>query len=280
MSGAMTALVVLDETCAAAVEDARAALESEIPAEAVGNHMTVVAEADLVVTHMFEANQPGYAGWQWAVTVTRIPESDHVTVSELALLPGPGAILAPAWIPWSDRVESGDLGPRDRLPVAPDDPRLAPGFTGADDDSEQLHPATWQLGLGRARVLSMLGRSEAAERWRRGTGGPRNEMTRLAPDQCSTCGFLVPLGGALGQECGVCANSSAPFDGTVVTMDHGCGAHSEAPPIPPVEAVAEMVTDDDDIEIAGVAPASAPTDTGTDPSATARTSSPEDCPAP
>jgi hypothetical protein len=43
-----------------------------------------------------------------------------------------------------------------------------------------------------------------------------------------TCGFLVRLEGSLGRVFGVCANEFAPDDGRVVSLDHGCGAHSEA----------------------------------------------------
>jgi hypothetical protein len=42
-----------------------------------------------------------------------------------------------------------------------------------------------------------------------------------------TCGFLVRLEGPLGRVFGVCANEFAPDDGRVVSLDHGCGAHSE-----------------------------------------------------
>ncbi len=43
-----------------------------------------------------------------------------------------------------------------------------------------------------------------------------------------TCGFLVKLAGPLSQAFGVCANAFANDDGKVVSLDHGCGAHSEA----------------------------------------------------
>jgi hypothetical protein len=36
------------------------------------------------------------------------------------------------------------------------------------------------------------------------------------------------LAGKLRQMFGVCANEYAPDDGRVVSLDHGCGAHSEA----------------------------------------------------
>jgi len=33
-------------------------------------------------------------------------------------------MLAPDWVPWSDRIQAGDLGVGDLLPTAADDPRL------------------------------------------------------------------------------------------------------------------------------------------------------------
>ena len=34
---------------------------------------------------------------------------------------------------------------------------------------------------------------------------------------------------------GACANSFSPSDGQVVSVDHGCGAHSSVPPLEPAE---------------------------------------------
>ena len=76
-------------------------------------------------------------------------------------------------------------------------------------------------------MLSPEGRDEAADRWLAGTGGPDSEIARAAPFPCATCGFLVPLAGTLGRVFGACANERSPFDGQVVSFDHGCGAHSE-----------------------------------------------------
>ena len=33
-----------------------------------------------------------------------------MTVDESVLLPGPGALLAPDWVPWQDRLRPGDVG--------------------------------------------------------------------------------------------------------------------------------------------------------------------------
>jgi hypothetical protein len=93
----------------------------------------------------------------------------------------------------------------------------------------------------RSRVLSAIGRDETAARWYHSEHGPGTPLARAAPGPCVTCGFLTPLGGPLGRVFGVCANEYAPDDGRVVSLDHGCGAHSESVsarsgtgPIPPV----------------------------------------------
>jgi hypothetical protein len=219
-----------DPVCVAAVDVARAALVEVAGEEQVGDHLGYEAEGERVVTHSFACTTPGYRGWRWAVTVSRASRSRVVTVSESCLLPGSDAVLAPPWVPWSDRVQPDDLGPGDLLPTALDDPRLVPTYTGADEepDPDAVRQVIDELGLGRPRVLSAEGRLEAAERWYAGEGGPHNEIARAAPAQCVTCGFLVGLRGSLGRGFGVCANVMSPFDGQVVSVDHGCGAHSEA----------------------------------------------------
>jgi hypothetical protein len=76
-------------------------------------------------------------------------------------------------------------------------------------------------------VLSAIGRDDAALRWYTSEHGPRSPLASAAPGLCSGCGFFVRLGGPLGRVFGVCANEYAPDDGRVVSVDHGCGAHSE-----------------------------------------------------
>jgi hypothetical protein len=228
--------VAVDSALAGAVDLARAAAEVEA-AGPVGDHLGVDADDERLATHRFASLQPGYVGWEWSVTVARASRAKDVTVDEVCLLPGPGALLAPGWVPYAERLRPGDLGPGDILPAAPDDDRLEPGWTGgfealarddgptADDEPTRL---AWELGLGRRRVLSLLGLDDAADRWVNGSGGPYAPVAEQAPAPCSSCGFLVRLGGVAGQAFGVCANEFSPSDGHVVTLDHGCGAHSEA----------------------------------------------------
>lgn len=222
----------VDTACAEAVDLAREAAEDTAGSAQVGEHLGLRPEADRVVTHYFVCLDPAYTGWRWAVTVTRASRAKNVTVSECVLLPGDDALLAPPWVPWLERLRPGDLGPGDLLPTAPDDVRLAPGFTQVDESTDR--EAQWELGLGRVRVLSREGRDEAAARWYDGVAGPRAPIAASAPAQCSTCGFYVALAGGLRQVFGVCANEYAPDDGRVVSADHGCGAHSEAVSLPAV----------------------------------------------
>nr|WP_203707591.1 DUF3027 domain-containing protein [Asanoa iriomotensis] len=217
----------LDQVCAAAVDLARAAI-TDVDAAEVGAHLDVVAEGERLVTHYFACEMPGYRGWRWAVTVTRVSRSKHVTVCETVLLPGPDALQAPGWVPWQDRLQPGDLGVGDLLLTPADDDRLVPGYTLSEDPA--VDEVAWELGLGRPRVMSKEGREETAQRWYDGDHGPDAAISTAAPSaaRCVSCGFYLPLAGALRQAFGVCGNMFAPDDGRAVSSDHGCGAHSEA----------------------------------------------------
>ncbi|MBK9738289.1 MAG: DUF3027 domain-containing protein [Actinobacteria bacterium] len=221
-----------DAVLFAAVDQARAAAVEEVGDAVVGDHMGVVMEGERLATHSLACLSPAYVGWRWTVTLARAPRAKSVSVNDVVLLPGPDAIVAPAWIPWSERVRPGDLGPGDVLPTPADDERLVAGLTGLDDlesvaSLSPLLPGQWEIGLGRLRVLSLLGRDEAAERWVEGDYGPTTPMARQSAGDCATCGFMLPVGGPMGQVFAVCANRMSPADGRVVALTFGCGAHSE-----------------------------------------------------
>ena len=113
-----------DRLCAEAVDLARAAAEEAAAPGVVGEHAGLVSEGDRVVTHFFECRELGYRGWRWAVTVARASRAKIVTLDETVLLPGPDALLAPEWVPWSERLRPGDMGPGDLLPTDAEDLRL------------------------------------------------------------------------------------------------------------------------------------------------------------
>jgi hypothetical protein len=274
---------VLDAACVEAVDLARSAAEELAGTGNVGEHVGVMADDERVVTHLFSCQDPAYTGWRWAVTVSRASRAKAVTVSEVVLLPGPDSLRAPDWVPWSERVRPGDLGVGDLMPAASDDERLvrASMLEGDDGVLDWDDSATWDeggdlaasLGLGteserladggpdetpgsRARVLSAIGRDTTAIRWYSSEHGPGTPLARAAPGPCVTCGFLLQLGGPLGRVFGVCANEYAPDDGRVVSLDHGCGAHSEAVSARSASGVMAPVIDEigyDLVDMPGVA---------------------------
>ena len=221
------ALAAKDKTLTspAAIELARHALEEVTDPITVGEYVAATPDAERLVTHLFDCTLSGYRGWRWAVTLSRVPRGRTATVCEVELLPGEEALLAPAWVPWAERLEPGDITRSDRLPRKETDERLEPGWEATGEDADAV--ALDELDLGRPRVLSAQGVASAAERWYGGDHGPEAEGVRKAHATCSTCGFFVPMAGALRAIFGVCANEWATDDGSVVSLDHGCGAHSE-----------------------------------------------------
>jgi len=216
----------------------------------VGEYLGAVREAERLVSHRFACTARGYRGWAWTVTVARVPRGRTATVCEAELLPGDDAILPRPWVPWSERLRPGDIGPGDVLPFRPDDPRLEPGFTPTGDP-EVDEVAIDELALARVRVLSPQGISEAAERWYRGSRGPATPGSVASTGACGSCGFLVPLQGSLGTLFAVCANEWSPDDGKVVSLDHGCGAHSETDvdPAPTEWPAADPLLDENAVDV-------------------------------
>ena len=214
-----------EKILAGAVEEARAAVV-ECSGDTVGDYLGVTYEDPTAATHRFLAKLHGYQGWQWAVVVAAHPGADRVTISEVVLVPGPTALLAPRWVPWEQRVRPGDLSPGDLLAPARDDQRLAPGYAATGDPV--IDDATLELGLGRRQVLSESGRARAAQRWHDGEYGPNSAMAKSTKRVCRDCAFYLPLAGVLGTMFGVCANEISA-DGHVVEAEYGCGAHSDTP---------------------------------------------------
>lgn len=233
---------------AAAVAEAAYDVGPRTAADAVGEHLEAVPEFGGALTHYFAARHGGYRGWCWSVTLARAGGEDdaadaQVTVSEVVLVAGPDALVAPSWVPWHERIRPGDLGVGDLLPAPEGDERLIPGYLASDDPA--VEEVALEVGLGRITVLSRVGRDETAQRWLDGPRGPASGMARAAPGHCGTCGFFLPLAGSLRAAFGVCANAFAPADGVVVAVGFGCGAHSDVvlESVSPV-AVAELVYDD------------------------------------
>lgn len=206
-----------------------AAIADAADATRVGDLIAIEHEQEEIATYLFESKLAGYRGWRWAVTISKVG-ADTPTVSDVVLLPGPDSLLAPKWIPYGERLQKGDLGVGDIVPTELDDTRLTPtnSLLPGDEDLDLLTPELlWENGLGRARVLSIEGRDQASKRWYEGENGPNADIAQAAPLPCHSCGFFIPIAGSLRRAFGVCANGISPEDGRVVSIDHGCGAHSE-----------------------------------------------------
>jgi hypothetical protein len=206
----------------------KAAIEDAGKSEYVGEFYSIDSDEDRVATYLFEAKLPGYHGWRWGVTVVKTDDASKPTICDVVLLPGTQALLAPNWVPYSQRIQPGDLGVGDVVPTAPDDERLTPAYAALPGEEDLDITQLFEFGLGRARVLSIIGRDAASKRWYEGDRGPRTPIAKAAPKPCVSCGFFIPIAGSLRTTFGVCSNAISPEDARVVSFDHGCGAHSEA----------------------------------------------------
>ncbi len=89
----------LDPRVAAAV----AALAEVTDPSDVGILLEVEEAAPGVVDLRFACTMAGYPGWRWTVSTSAL-EGIEPTVLEIGLLPGEGALLAPPWVPWTERL--------------------------------------------------------------------------------------------------------------------------------------------------------------------------------
>lgn len=85
------------------LEVARAAATQNAGEKAVSNFVELIDEGDGAYSFVFEAKLEGYQGWLWSVTLFDSGD-ESPTISEVVLLPGEQALLAPAWVPWSERL--------------------------------------------------------------------------------------------------------------------------------------------------------------------------------
>jgi len=139
-----------DAVLAAAVESARAGLLEVVPEAQIGDYIGAFPEADRLVTHRFQANRPGYGGWQWFATLARVPRGKVATVCEVGLLPSEDSVLAPEWVPWSERIrpeeaaaeaaEAAEAEAGSQSADAPKNENAGSGAEPAQQDEEQAGP--------------------------------------------------------------------------------------------------------------------------------------------
>lgn len=94
---------VPDERLLEAHDLALAALREITPDATIGEPAGYTIEDDGVVSLRFATRLSGYPGWFWTVSLARVADAEP-TVLEVELLPGEGALLAPEWVPWAERL--------------------------------------------------------------------------------------------------------------------------------------------------------------------------------
>ncbi|RIX30516.1 DUF3027 domain-containing protein [Amnibacterium setariae] len=82
---------------------ARAALGEVVDPAEVGDLIGAERPEPGVVDLRFACTLAAYTGWSWVVSTSDL-EGVEPTVLEVELLPGDGALLAPPWVPWAERL--------------------------------------------------------------------------------------------------------------------------------------------------------------------------------
>ena len=129
-------------TAAEREQRAREALGEITPAGTFGDLLSETLEEDGVYTLLFAATMGGYPGWHWTISLAELP-GEEPTVLETELMPGDGALLAPDWVPWSERLEEYRAAqaaagePDESVLIDPD----------ADDDDDDDDPDDDELEL-------------------------------------------------------------------------------------------------------------------------------------
>lgn len=112
---------------------ALAALEAE---QGVGGEFIEYKdEGDGAVTYLFTSNLKGYLDWRWSVTLFQA-EGQEPTLSEIVLLPGENSLVAPDWVPWSERLADYKALQAELEAQAALDAEEAEGEDDVDEDEE------------------------------------------------------------------------------------------------------------------------------------------------
>ena len=128
-----------DEVLVAAVDQARTALELITPADTIGEPLGYIVEGEHVLSLLFDCLMTGYPGWRWTVSLSRVDGDSAPQVLETELMPGDDALLAPEWVPWSDRLADSKVA--EELAAAGfgddnDDDNDNDGDDDSDDDDD------------------------------------------------------------------------------------------------------------------------------------------------
>lgn len=116
---------------------AHEALLEITPEESIGAFIGVIDEGDGIVTVQYESALAGYPGWKWTVSVSTLEGLDP-SVLETELIPSDGSLLAPDWVPWSDRLADYKAAQAELSAEAVEDSDDADESDESDDDDDDL----------------------------------------------------------------------------------------------------------------------------------------------
>jgi len=108
----------------------RSALAEITPERSVGQLREVDDSVGGLVTLTFSTTMGGYPGWVWTVAVSTI-DPENPSELETELMPGDGALLAPDWVPWADRLDEYIAQQAEQAAANADD-----DDSDGDDDSD------------------------------------------------------------------------------------------------------------------------------------------------
>jgi hypothetical protein len=83
---------------------AQAVLAELAEPSSVGEYLGEFEVMKNAVELRFSCTLRGYQNWYWSVVFTQVDKRKDATISEVQLLAGEGALLAPAWVPWAERL--------------------------------------------------------------------------------------------------------------------------------------------------------------------------------
>ena len=129
----------LDTILADAVDVARNALTEIAVDTEIGEYLGATPEGERLVTHRFVSQKKGYRGWTWFATLARVPraKAKDLTVCEAGIVAGEDALLAPAWLPWADRLAKEEIEAAEADNAADESGQVSPeGQASASDGSE------------------------------------------------------------------------------------------------------------------------------------------------
>lgn len=70
----------------------------------LGSFIESIDEGEGVSTYLYESKKLGYLGWRWSVTIYQADPVTEPSLCEVVLVPGNDSLIAPKWVPWSERL--------------------------------------------------------------------------------------------------------------------------------------------------------------------------------